>query len=127
MGHQYLIEKIFDTTIKVQTATPTSWYTVAGCDRVGFFITIAETAGSPGDLTLTLEGTLDDSTAVTLSFQDGGGCGDSEVYAAAAEDHIWLPPGSPAPSKIRVSMISAATTDASNYWTIEIWLVADRT
>jgi len=125
MGRQYIVEKIFDTTIKVETATTTSWYSVAGCDRVGFLITAAKTS-TPGNLTLSLEGTCDDSTAVTLDFQDGGGCGSSEAYSADAEDHIWLPPGSPAPSKIRVSMISAATCDTSKYWTIEIWLVADR-
>lgn len=125
MGRQYIIEKIFDTTIKDQNATTTSWFSVAGCDRIGLFITATKTT-TPGNLTLSLEGTLDDSTAVTLTFQDSGGAGVSEAYSADAEDHIWLPPGSPAPSKIRASMTSAATTDSSKYWTIEIWLVADR-
>jgi len=125
MGRQYIVEKIFDTTIKVETATTTSWKSVAGCDRVGFLITATKTS-TPGNLTLTLEGTCDDSTAVTLDFQDGAGCAASEAYSADAEDHIWLPPGSPAPSKIRASMIVAATCDADKYWTIEIWLIADR-
>lgn len=125
MGHQFLVEKIFDTTIKVETATTTSYFTVAGCDRVGFFITLVKTS-SPGNLTLSLEGRLDDSTAVTLDFQDGGGLGTSEAYSATGDDVIWLPADCPAPSSIRASMTAAATTDSSNYWTVEIWLVGDR-
>lgn len=123
MGHQYRVEKIYDAAIKTETTTATSWYSVAGCDRVGFFIVMTETGTA--DATISLEGTCDDSTAVTLSFQDGGGCGESENYTASADDHIWLPAGSPAPSKIRASILTS-TTDTSNYFTIEIWLVADR-
>ena len=125
MGHQYDAVKIFDTTIKVETAVTTDWYSVAGCDRVGLFIKAAKTS-TPGNLTLSLEGTLDDSTALTLTFQDEGGAGVSEAYSADAEDHIWLPAGTPAPSSVRASMISAATTSTAAYWDIDIWLVADR-
>lgn len=125
MGHQYRVEKIFDTFIKTETTTNTSWFSVAGCDRVGLFVVMTETS-SAGTLTLSLEGTFDDSTAVTLSFQDETGCDVSEAYTATADDHIWIPAGSPMPSKIRVSMATAATTNSSNYFTIEIWLVADR-
>lgn len=125
MGHQFLCEKIFDTFIKTETTTTTTPVSVAGCDRVGFFIVATKTS-SAGDLTLSLEGSLDDSTWVTLTFQDGGGAGVEEVYSASADDNIWLAESCPAPSSIRVSMASAATTDGSNYYTMEIWLVADR-
>lgn len=123
MGHQYYIKKIQNAAIKTETTTATSWYSVAGCDRVGFFIVMTETGTA--DATISLEGTLDDSTAVTLDFQDGGGLGTSENYTASADDVIWLPADCPAPSKIRASILTT-TADTDNYFTIEIWLVADR-
>ena len=125
MGHQYRVDKIFDTTIKAETTTTTSWYSVAGCDRVGFFIVLTKTS-TAGNATYSLEGTLDDSTAVTLTFQDEGGAGVSEVYSATGDDVIWLPADCPAPGKIRVSIATAATTDSSKYYAHEIWLVVDR-
>lgn len=124
MGHQYRVDKIYDASIETETTTATSWYSVAGCDRVGFFIVMTETGTA--DTTISLEGTFDDSTAVTLEFQDGGGLGTTEQYTASADDVIWLPAGCPAPSKIRASILTN-TASSGNSFATEIWLVADRT
>jgi len=121
MGFLLVNQSALTTVVNVETAVTSSWFPVDKCDRIAFLINVTKTL-SPGNLTLTLEGSSDSgTTAITLDFEDGGGMGASEVYTATADDLIWLKPGAVMPW-IRVSLISAATTNATNYWTPKIWI-----
>lgn len=126
MGFIYVQESVHSTAIKDENTHNSAWVDVSKCDRVSVLVNVVKTS-TPGDLTLTLEGSADQgTTAITLDFEDAGGMGGSEAYSATADDALWLKPGL-TPPWIRVALDAAATTDTSKYWTPKIWVIGYRT
>lgn len=122
MGKCIISESIYTTVINAEATVYSTRRQVSECSQICILVNLVKTS-SPGNLTLTVEGAVDTGTWITMDFTDGTGLGTSEVYTANADDVIWLPAGCAIPPFIRVTLDSAATTDATNYWTPKIWLV----
>lgn len=122
-------KKLIDATINTVTTTAGSFdFNGVAPKRATLQIALTKTL-APGNLTLTVEVSPDKGVTL-ISYDkliDQTGVDSpvsSVVYSATGDDVISLSMED-VMDYIKVSLASAAGTDATNFWTAEAWLVAE--